>query len=60
MAVSPIHADRSAAGDREVSEATDRESQDLGRSEVQRASSSGSARSQGTLGGSLVASVSTP
>ena len=58
--VSPIHVDRSAAGDREVSEATDRELQDLGRSEVQRASSFGSASSQGTRGGSLVALVSTP
>ena len=45
MAVPPIYVDRSTAGDHEVSEDTDWESQDLVRLEVQWASSFGNASS---------------
>ena len=47
LKVSPIYVDRSTAGDREVSEDTDGELQDLVRVEMQWASSFGSTSSQG-------------
>ena len=51
----PIYVDRSTAGDHEVFEDTDWESQDLVRLEVQWASSFGNASSYQTRGGSPVA-----
>ena len=45
MAVPPVYMDRSTAGDHEVFEDTGRELWNLVRSEMQRASSFGSARS---------------
>ena len=60
MAVPPVYMDRSSAGDLEVFEDTEWELQDLFRLEVQQASSFGSTSSYWTIGGSLMAFVSTP
>ena len=58
--MSPIYVDSSTAGNHGVSEDTDGELQDLVRLEMQWTSSLGSASSEQTREGSLMASVSTP